>query len=203
MHYNDITNKSLLELKSPLSHYRQVLRGDWNIHPELEDYFTKNGYKILGSGFFSNVWGKPGEKFVIKVGNNDTINDCYLDFMNFIKSNQSQHLPKIGKIREFKSWYLIPIEKLDVLTLPTNRDDAHFVHAYWKCHKKFSDEAFCDRAEAGKTTYPELYSLLEKLKTQFVDKCGLDIGFSNMMLRGQTLVITDPLGGRLKGGIKG
>lgn len=195
--YTKTFPRPITELKEPLAHYRTALRGSWSLPQELEKYLADSGYKLLGSGFFANVWAKPGERFVIKVGNNDTINDCYLDFLKFIQGKQSPHLPKIGRIRNYDGWYIIPIERLEPLHLPTNREDAQFVHAYWKCYKRFKKEEFCKQADEGKIKYPDLTEILEQIRDEFINTCGLDIGYTNMMLRGNTLVITDPLGGRL------
>lgn len=196
------------ELQAPLSHYRNVLRNKWDVPEKLQSYLSDNGYTQLGKGNFSEVWAKPGERFVLKIMLNDTSDDCYIDFIQALQHANNPHFPKIGRLRHFKlqheefgnlDWNIIPIERLEKLSTKAirKRGDAQLVLAY--CQMKRGDntryrwfknpqEIYDQHIE----DYPELGEALKFLDRHIARTCRIDLHEDNMMLRGNTLVITDP-----------
>lgn len=197
------------ELQEPISHYRNVLKGKWDLPYDLEEYLRNNGYEKLGYGIFSGVFAKPGEKFVLKVNRKS---DCYLDFVGKLSRNMNPHLPRVGKIRVYneednnKKWYIIPLEKLEEITLENHisRYDVLFVlsralmldpkHMYLSSEVKpllpASPEVIYNRL---KDRFGKLNEALKFVEDNFYNVCEIDLHEGNIMLRGNTIVITDPV----------
>ena len=197
------------ELQNPISHYRNVLRGEWDLPYDLEEYLKNNGYEKLGFGIFSGVFAKPGEKFVLKVNRRP---DCYLDFVKKLSRNMNPHLPRVGTIRIYNEgdsknkWYVIPLEKLEEITLEDHisRYDVLFVlsralmldpkHMYLSSEVRpllpAPPEEIYDRL---KDRFNKLDSALKFVEDNFYNVCNIDLHEGNIMLRGDTIVITDPV----------
>jgi hypothetical protein len=77
---------------------QDLIRNDWRHHDQAEDYLRDSGFKHLGEGAYSTVYGKG--KYVVKVSTNhpDRSWDKYIRFI--VKAGESggfaqRHLPKI------------------------------------------------------------------------------------------------------------
>lgn len=197
-----ITPQQLDELQAPLSHYRKALNNDWGLPSELVKFLKKQGYELLGDGAFSDVFAKPGEKFVLKVIRRNANEDCYLQYVKALQGKTNPHFPKIGRIREYKTeagmtWYVIPVERLKRVTPPVfrKRPDCIFAYSYEAYSKPASLKNVhpVDYDEMVEK-YPQLVEALKFIHSTFTGQCDMDLHSGNMMLRGDTLVLTDPIG---------
>lgn len=208
-----LSPKQLDELQAPLSHYKNALGNKWEAPGDLINFLTGEGYKTLGSGYFSLVFAKPGETFVLKLMLSEVQADCYTNYITALQRNQSPHLPRIGRTRIYKEntdreWRIIPLERLQTATLKEllSRDDGRMVLAFAKLanpqhfHLR-GIKVGGDPQEVYDTLrkkYPKLDEALLFIHNKFHGVCDIDIHEDNIMLRGNTIVITDPVSFRKK-----
>jgi hypothetical protein len=164
----------------------------------FKDKLKAAGWKEIGSGWYAVVFENPKYPYVIKVVNN---NPRYLKFLHLVAQNQSNpFLPKIrGKfIKLNQQTQAVRMEKLTPLL---GRDDPAlkkyidpnipkelFTHWLFKDYDALFSE---ENKEYLKEKFPQLlqaYNLLVK----FFDYLDLEY-YGNIMRRGDTLVITDPV----------
>lgn len=203
---------NLDELQSPLKHYKKVLGNKLKRMSTLHTYLDNQGYEILGSGAYADVYAKPGEKFVIKTVGNE---DCYVDFVSLLSRNMNPHLPRVGKIRTFVdrssrnnpiTWFIIPIERLTPVDIRKHiqREDVMFAMAASIIlnprhdHMSYFIRPMLPKSpheiyEELKDKFPKLVEAIEFVSTNFNNKCEIDIHDENIMFRGDTLVIIDPV----------
>lgn len=183
--------------------------------PDIDDFadeLARKGYRLqsLGDGLYSQVFAKPGGKYVYKLF---TVKDTgYLEYLKYAMANQyNPHVPRIfGK----------PIK----IEMPGNRDHTHGqqflivklerLKEYYNGNptpdinvimdvmdwlhdsktKKTMSRKQHDLAQSVKKNYPDLFKILEWLyELQRATGKNPDLHTGNVMLRGNTVVITDPL----------
>lgn len=164
---------------------------------QYEDELKARGYKKLGWGSFCSVYARNNEDEVIKVGN-DVNGDGYMQFRRFVGLRSSNpHLPYIRSLEIFDNepgnpysvpYYVVRMERLQ--------------DSYKRCDEPVFRDALreaglndiCDLAEPENITAKTRAMLYVKgaLAELFRTHCP-DIKYANVMLRGSTLVITDPV----------
>lgn len=73
----------------------------WESVEQLDKFLTDKGYERLGAGIFSSVYGKPGDKTVIKVSKREDV--CWLRYARWVMNQPAnKHLPKIFSLRTYK-----------------------------------------------------------------------------------------------------
>lgn len=158
---------------------------------DLVNQMKKVGWYRIGRGYYATVFAHQYRRYIVKVFHNDK---GYAHYLDYVKSHQSNpHVPKvIGKERQVnKDTSVVRLEKL----LPiTNGNDPMFrkyinpelpVNFY----NIFENP---DNLPFLQEHWPQLYKLLQDISGM----TGLeDLGIKNVMQRGDTLVITDPLAG--------
>lgn len=159
---------------------------------------TNRGYKRLGWGAFGRAYCHPAnDQEVIKIGN-DTNSDGYLQFVKFVGLRSSNpHLPYITSVEIFDN----------------SPGDPFSVPYYVVCMERLQESGKIDAQpylrlaleEAGLEDLLDLASpenITAKTRAMLYVKgvlCELfrthaqDIKYDNVMLRGTTLVITDPV----------
>lgn len=170
----------------------------------INAHMKKMGYKKLGGGADAQVYAKTEDQVIKILIPSDATNvsiaeKAFLEFYKFCKANQrNPHLPKFFKIQgqDYSDFYIdgerfiqIAQERLTEIPAPSKYDEMLF-----DMINSVENDAPLER------TYPG-YELLYKT-LQSVSKLGKILGFDsdfiktdddfNIMLRGQTLVITDP-----------
>ena len=141
--------------------------------------------QVLGQGAFGKVFQHPTmPKVAVKIVKRDPANQKWLTFCKDHQSNP--YVPKLYGVNtlvldDSKSAYAVFMEKLK----PITDSDHDAVHQY-QLLTKFSGTA----QELGKWD-PDLASVLDFLRSS--KGHHLDLNFSNVMVRGKHLVVTDPL----------
>lgn len=154
---------------------------------KLESIVTKLnelGYKkySIGQGFYARVYARPQDDYVIKIFRQDR---GYTRFLQYINTNRNNpYVPKLrGKIIKLpNNFNLVRIEKLNFIPLDLFNQI------------KFADVYPQDKEEINKS-YPGLLDFIRELKeiAQYSGKTvHFDLHRNNMMMRGDTPVITDP-----------
>lgn len=201
-----------------LSGYKNIKNNDWEIPEKLEKYLTDNNFKQLGSGEFSTVWQSPTEKFVIKVYRSTEYNSSIdKQWYEYCRSNKGNpHLPKVGKLKDFGNWYVVFIEKLEPVPMSvdipamriysealaelkplpkTSKDYEYYEYEFLNIpyslfHGTFDNDFLKKMLDA----YPTVYDIYNKIvKPANSIQVRLDLHLGNVMMRGDTLVITDPI----------
>ena len=211
MNYKEITNR-IDELN--LDGYKQIKNNEWGYPENLLDYLNEHGFKRMGKGFFSEVWASESEKFVVKINMGRNYDENYLKFVEYCRNNkQNPHLPKMGKIKSLKTidgrdFYILFIEKLN----PIQRSDIGFesdsdcrvfmrlaCRAYIRNGMNDLEEIVSELSSDYNIYHDSIKKQLAELvkiysdMTELVGADNIDVAIRNIMKRGNTLVITDPV----------
>lgn len=153
---------------------------------QLTAWLEQHGFKNLGQGSFGAVYEKPGYPWVFKVFNRDP---AYLYFLKYAMAHQSNpHLPKIrGLIKIDDNTYVVRMEKLTQIPMgsePANSllKQIHMMDSYGDLSDK--------QVEWIKNTLPGVHQFFMSFPLSGYE---YDIHYENLMMRGNTIVITDPL----------
>jgi len=161
------------------------------------------GYKLLGSGLYANVYAKPDDNYVLKLFSND--DEAYINFMYLTIGNPNPHFPKFkGKMmRVTDDYYAIRMERLTPLKINTDdsRKLARNLSTYTKLiqqkagrrqpdnEKIIAINEYMDELDEEQPGIKYACNIIgNNLKTETVD-----IHDENIMMRGNVLVITDPV----------
>lgn len=157
------------------------------------DSLKKMGYELehMGSGMYANVFKRPNDPYVIKIFSQDT---GYLKYVQYCLQHQDNpHVPKFrGKIiRISGDTYAVRIEVLQPYQQGINYEADYAAHQLIQYDTMFG----------GLAQHPDIEAYSPELKQLFVDLANLfgattltDLHKTNIMMRGNTLVITDPVG---------
>ena len=157
----------------------------------------KAGYRILGTGVFGAVFGKPDANHVLKLFS--ATDKAYIDFVNLVRENPNPHFPRFkGKLMKITDeYYAIQMEKLTPIYGPEGVELAQLMNNYSRGagHQGMKYQT--------KTEVIEKMRKLEKTQPGIRRACLLiakripsrriDIHDENIMMREQTVVITDPV----------
>lgn len=174
-----------------LSTAKALVKANWPRLVEVERWLASKGFKKLGSGVYGSVW-TDDHRAVVKVFAHDP---CYAKFAEFCRQNRgNQHLPRISKL------YPMPdhggVVFMEPLTPMKTDNLAHDMNFYFntKVHVRRGATKMSARGPAARFAekHPSLAGTLDKLVDIFGSACGVDIHVGNVMLRGSTVVITDP-----------
>lgn len=187
------------ELKLPMS-----ISGSGNSATHI---LQKAGYELLGSGRYGYVFAKPGENTILKLFS--TNDKGYIVFVNFCLANRSSsNIPVFkGKLINVNyRYYALRMERLT----PTQETDQHVVNmvdrAMQYCfdntesndgsvEQKDDQEVVDSPPQILKKYDQELGNTVEKMCSYASDR-GIftnDMWHKNIMKRGNTFVLTDPL----------
>lgn len=143
------------------------------------------GYKqySIGTGFYSQVYARPQDNFVIKIFREDK---GYSTFLQYITQNSNNpYVPKLkGKIIKLPNdYYVIRLEKLKRM------DNDLFKKIEWAANNDHDKPLIQELNDK----YPGLLEFVRSLRQMSYDnKVMYDLHGGNMMMRGDTPVVTDP-----------
>lgn len=163
----------------------------------------KAGAKLLGAGWYSTVWAVGDSVYKINSGSNGC-RDGFVHWVDGIRDFASNpHLPRVGAIAVDYERYCIELEPLT----PLDATDARLMGA------DALDQITVDMLAGYLRGFPDLvgaidlaYGIVQRVNPEhdygpFPDLAGkllsLDFsdkaGFSNLMKRGDLLVLNDPI----------
>jgi len=175
-----------------------IRTGDYTDTDRIDQFVDKikaMGYKPvqLGRGYFGEVFQHPRRpNEVIKLFHK---NPNYLKWAEYCKaySKKNEHLPKITMIKSVDNQTaFVMMEKLDPLTDKRFLDAMGFV---WSMYGPWPTPA--QVLHAGhklKAEFPKLYFTFKDMSQKFSRMKNWDMHSGNFMQRGDTVVITDPIG---------
>jgi hypothetical protein len=159
------------------------------------DKITAMGYKPvkLGRGYFGEVYQHPRRpNVVIKLFHK---NPNYLRWAEYCKaySAKNEHLPRITMIKSIDNLTaFVMMEKLEPLTddnFRTAMGEVYDVYGPWP-----TPEQVLHAGHKLKAQYTKLYFTFKDMAQRFGRIKNWDMHIGNFMQRGNTVVITDPIG---------
>lgn len=144
------------------------------------------GYTRLGAGSFGAIYQNKTASYVLKVFSSTDF--AYIDFIKLCQSNQNPHLPKFfGKLVKVTDlYYAIRMEKLTPFTYDQGDYVADKISEYCRGPQSSRFEDSLEYLEDK----PELSKACKLIRTL---KHPLDLKYDNVMKRGSTVVIVDPV----------
>lgn len=142
------------------------------------------GYQRIGKGDFGAVYEKPGRNYVLKVFT--VVDRGYRNFISLALAHQDNpHFPRFsGKlIRVTPNYYAIRMEKLTPFDPQAVGDYAYAIFDY------IQD----GQPEPDLEPYPELRAACDLVRKTLLSQYHFDHKDGSFMMRGQTIVITDPV----------
>ena len=184
----------------------------YKLHGILKDH----GWNILGTGYEATVAEKPGAPYVLKIFPQVS---KYVQFVQFCQQHaDSEHLPRFSRyvrpvphtrfsyvrmeklkpVREaaLLSTYAEYLCAVDQVFRSEDRTPVFWNHAMsrWDLDELPEKQGYTDVAACAQQAPPEWSKLIEQLvklmQAEHIKQ--FDLHSENMMLRGGTLVITDP-----------
>lgn len=158
----------------------------------------------IGSGYYSHVYARPDDPYVIKIYHDDP---GYQHFLSFIREYPNdQHLPKVKlSVKLPGSFRLIRIERL----APSSVHVSSMIYDFTTLYKKIkiisreydSDSSYIRSRLEGfskliAVEFPSLVGTLKRI-VDYADSYNLDMDIhpGNIMMRGNIPVIIDPFVG--------
>lgn len=151
----------------------------------FSNYMQNQGFNVLGSGISGLAFEKSGYPWVFKIFNDD---NGYLFYYNYSRQHQNNpHVPKVkgAPIKITPDTFLVRIEKLQEMSQAMYRSD--LVDTITSI--EWGDDLTPDKVKKLKK-YPQILQILNDIINS---GHSLDLNLNNLMARGNTLVITDPL----------
>ena len=162
-----------------------------------EEVLKKAGYEKLGEGLYADVFAKSGADHVLKLF--DESDNAYRMFVNMTIQNPNTHFPKFkGKMMKVTNdYYAIRMENLERLStanyqkLELMRD---YIYSYvWNKIQPLSWATSMEKLEKAQPGIKKACDLIAHLIIN--DNLRLDLHMRNAMMRGNTIVFTDPVTG--------
>jgi hypothetical protein len=151
------------------------------------------GYELLGSGSFATVYDKPGLPYVLKLFDGD--DKAYMAFAMLTKQHPNIHFPKLmGKpVKVSPGFYAIRMERLEPY-----RGDPHLFHVYTvNRDRKLDPDSYTasQMSDVEEIFYgdPTLKVALDIMIDNLTPQFRFDLWNQNIMMRGSTIVFTDPV----------
>lgn len=158
----------------------------------------KKGFKLLGSGAFSYVYGHPKSDRVIKITRNP---DNWIDYIQWAAKNGycGNYAPRVYSYKKIGDFEVSVVEKMkQTVHLLPDKDDYRFADKLGILHLKGNVMAGIFLEEL----LPGMPNFLSRLEKEFVKNPleeRLDLHAGNFMVRPDgTYCFTDPLCGKSK-----
>ena len=156
---------------------------------KLTDYLETQGFKHIGQGSFSEIYIKQGYPWMFKLWSHD---QAYLWYITWAAKNQD--IPNVPRVKGLpvkiaKDTYVVRLEKLRARSSYDHKQLATLLHSIESLDDLSKEDVQWLRSE-----YPGIYEILRVIQragTDFV----LDLHSDNIMMRGQTPVLADPVVG--------
>lgn len=202
MRINELTGYKNIELYKKA---KEIFGSDIRDKPiyvsldEWENIMHQYGFKLLGTGNYGSVYEKPGYPWVFKVF---TYDKAYFKYFNYARRNQrNPHLPKIkgNYIRINNNTFVVRLEKLTPISTEQFRKVSGILDQLTDIIQYNIDEYGNELDHSPEEItfikkHMDLYELMLTLyKTPEFKDLGKDLHQGNIMMRGITPVLVDPV----------
>ena len=166
-----------------------------------QSILLKAGYKQIGAGWYADVYAKPDADHILKLFS--VTDTAYPKFVNMTIQNPNIHFPKFkGKMMKVNEhYYAVRMEKLTSFgkTMDIVGEIEDYIYGYANYGKSWPETdvrgkevteemAQLEKTQPGITKACDLISKL--IRSGLV---GIDLHPGNLMMRGDTIVFTDPV----------
>ena len=166
-----------------------------------QSILLKAGYKQIGAGWYADVYAKPDADHILKLFS--VTDTAYPKFVNMTIQNPNIHFPKFkGKMMKVNEhYYAVRMEKLTSFgkTMDIVGEIEDYIAGYANYGKSWPETdvrgkevteemAQLEKTQPGITKACDLISKL--IRSGLV---GIDLHPGNLMMRGDTIVFTDPV----------
>ena len=162
---------------------------------KLTDYLETQGFKHIGQGSFSEIYLKQGYPWMFKLWSHDP---AYLWWITWAAKHQDNpNVPRVKGLpmRIAKDTYVVRLEKLrGLVRRDGNLSKGYDRLAYLVDRIESVDDLSKEDLQWIRSEYPGVYDILRVIQRAGSDFV-VDLHGDNIMLRGQTPVITDPVVG--------
>ena len=162
---------------------------------KLTDYLETQGFKHIGQGSFSEIYLKQGYPWMFKLWSHDP---AYLWWITWAAKHQDNpNVPRVKglPVRIAKDTYVVRLEKLrGLVRREGNLSRGYDRLAYLVDRIESVDDLSKEDLQWIRSEYPGVYDILRVIQRAGSDFV-VDLHGDNIMLRGQTPVITDPVVG--------
>lgn len=147
------------------------------------DNFIRKGFRMLGNGCYAAVFDSNVDpNLVYKIG--VRASDPFLAYIKQDELRANPHFPRIYDIMEGDNWYLVKMERLE--HIPSHKT---FLSNEIRSLVEDEGDALVHLAPT-----PDLMSIAAHIRNLAEDLyVKVDLHAGNIMMRGNTPVITDPL----------
>lgn len=172
----------------------ELSRPDYGNATEI---LRRAGYSPLGQGAYADVWLRYGDKYVLKLFDNRDYG--YKTWLRFVMDNQKNpYVPKIrGKLVKVNQFYsAVRLEELRPLDRTAYQESfaALPLYASSMMNGMMPHQNVMDKIKRIESQYPGFTKLVRDIvKMSFDLGVNFDFHDGNIMLRGKTPVLTDPL----------
>lgn len=157
---------------------------------KFTEFLKDHGFVQLGMGAFGAVYEKPGYPWVFKIFTGDP---AYRRYISYVIQNQSNpYVPKIkgGIIKINQNTFAIRIEKLEPFRRAASSKKILTLYQILRDARTVSD-IYDKDMEWLRKNYPEIIDVLTAIGRSKGN--WLDIHSKNLMMRGKTPVLADPV----------
>ena len=162
---------------------------------KLTDYLETQGFKHIGQGSFSEIYLKPGYPWMFKLWSHDP---AYLWWITWAAKHQDNpNVPRVKglPVKIAPETYVVRLEKLrGLVPREGNLSKGYDRLAYLVDRIESVDDLSKEDLQWIRSEYPGVYDILRVIQRAGSDFV-VDLHGDNIMLRGQTPVITDPVVG--------
>lgn len=168
---------------------------------EFEERLHKEGYRRIGHGLFSEVYGKRGDKsHVIKVARGDTAYDDYLSVV--MAHQENPYFPRVFDVKRFKISGLFYEDNVSVISmerLEKGGRKGKYKNSLGGHIKSMTGEHAWNAQKRAMKDLPIEFKgrhakqMLAVMKDMHKHHGWLDLHKGNIMFRGEQPVIIDPV----------
>ena len=188
--------KGISSIKNKTASYKKALSGKFDYPQDLINFLEDNNFKKKGEGVFSSVYADDSHKVVIKI-NKGVIDNSYIKFANFCRKENSPHLPKLGKIRKFDDYYVLAMEKLETSNSSDFKDMCSWIGkvsiVIGRSLKTKQDILDAEIPAVYESQRDGIIKIIKDMKSLLDSDINFDLHDENIMLRGNTIVLMDPI----------
>lgn len=168
---------------------------------------AKRGYSMIGSGAYSEVWGKEGIEWVYKLNKGEDDEWCEYIVWAAAKGYDSTYAPQVESLKKFGSFYVAKMKKLsktmrefrenDVTVSPqTEKEYMLFDHVRNCAYSRDMASIDPHRKNKIEKRFPGLIAFFDDLVRNFAQGRSLDLHDGNFMVdKNGFVVVTDPIVG--------
>ncbi|CAM6054481.1 unnamed protein product [Sphagnum tenellum] len=162
-----------------------------------QERLEQAGYERIGriGSAYAMIFAKPSENSVLKLYKKE--DTAFTAFVAFCRENNNQHFPKFSRnsiaIKDTE-YNAVRTERLKEGSPGQLKEVAKYFKDYCRYSPKEYDEDFVHWAEANASLMAAFKLLTDRFdRSIFAGKLYFDLHSQNMMMRGNTVVIIDPV----------